>query len=330
MASGHVQVIEAGSLTAVGTGQSPLWAPNGHSLLYSALDFIGLTADFYLADTHGAHSHHLIGKAYPYVNPSWTSDSGRVVYTSVAPGSKATASLIKLNINTYTVASGKTQTVAQTSLGGGCSQAFTALQSAMTLAEGAYRGVPSTLILAPNNTVVVQSSCTGVGLTVLRPGASPLQLPTWEGGVLSPDGKTVAAVISSPASSAGQIGLLTLATGKTQVLAPHLGANCVIWSTDGSALFLATQPANPATGMAHIYAMTRDGSQYINVAALKAAGIVHLSLDPTGQNLAIAVVGSASAKAAAAPQVEVYNVLTQKSGQDQLLYEGGSQPSWRP
>jgi Tol biopolymer transport system component len=328
-ANGHVEVIEAGNLTTVGTGQSPLWSPNGQHLLFSALDFIRMTADFYVADTHGANVNHLVSKAYPYVNPSWSTDSGRVVYTAVASGSKATANPVKLNIETYTLATSKTQSVAQTTLTGGCVQSFTALQSAMTLAEGAYRGVPSTLILAPNNAVVVQSSCTGVGLTVLRPHAKPLQLPTWEGGVLSPDGKSVAAVISGPAKQAGQIGMINLATGKTQVLAPHLGASSVIWSHDGSAVFVASQPTNSATGFARMYAVTKDGKQSVSVGAVKAAGLLHLSIDPTGKNLALALVGSASPKVVVPPPVTVYNILTQKVGQGQPLIVG-SQPSWRP
>jgi hypothetical protein len=123
--------------------------------------------------------------------------------------------------------------------------------------------------------------------------------------------------------------MINLATGTTQVLGPHLGAGSVIWSRDGSAVFVASQPSDSATGLARIYAVTKDGKESVSVSAIKAAGLLHLSIDPTGQNLAVALVGSASPKAVVPPPVTVYNILTQKAGQGQVLIVG-SQPAWRP
>jgi hypothetical protein len=180
----------------------------------------------------------------------------------------------------------------------------------------------------------VQSSCTGIGLTVLQVKTGKAStLPTWFGGVLSADGSTIAAAVAgiSPAGLS-QVGLLTVATGKTQVLAPKLGAGSLAWSSDGKNLYVATIPTNPQTGTASIFQLSKDGKTQKTLLSVKASGIFHLSTLTGGGNVAFTTAASSPAAAQAPPQTLVENlnlaaVGTKLAAQPLVL---GGQGAWRP
>jgi dipeptidyl aminopeptidase/acylaminoacyl peptidase len=328
--NGQVVVQENGTLTQVGPGQDPVWSPNGANLLYQVANFAGNTADLYVADTHGANSRRVITNAYPFVSPSWSPDSQYVVYTAPAAGANPGASSFSLEVRALRLANGKVQVLGHIPCAGGCSLKVTALQDAQARAQGSYHGVPSTLIWAQGGLVAVQRSCTGLGLTVFTAGKARLtQLPTWSAGVLAPDGKTVAAVVTPSAHSLSQVGLLSAPGGKVQVLGPKIGASVLTWSPDGKTIYGAVEPADPRAGFAHVYHLSRDGKAVGSLGMIQAAGIYHLSPDPSGKSLVLAVVASAPANAAAPPSVLVYAVSTLTSGQAQAII-AAVQPSWRP
>jgi hypothetical protein len=214
----------------------------------------------------------------------------------------------------------------------GCSTKVTALQDAFDKAEGSYWGTPSTLIWAQPNVLAIQSTCTGQGLSVFKPaGGKPTSLSGWSGGVLSPDGKTIAAVVtpSAKGASSAQIGLIAVASGQTQLLSPKLSVASVAWSPDNKALFAAVQPKDTLAGFAHVVRVTRDGKSAKSLGTIQAAGIFHFSLDPTGASLAMTVVASGSASAVVPPQAVVYNVVTTTTGVAHPLVQGG-EAAWRP
>jgi dipeptidyl aminopeptidase/acylaminoacyl peptidase len=328
--NGQVVVQENGTLTQVGPGQNPVWSPSGANLLYQVANFPGNTADLYVADTHGANSRRVITHAYPFIGPSWSQDGQYVVYTTPATGADLTAASFGLEVRALRLATGKVQVLGRIPFSGGCSLKVTALQDAQGRAQGSYHGVPSTLIWAQGGLVVVQRSCTGLGLTAFGAGKTKLtQLPTWSAGVLAPDGKTIAAVVTSSAHSPSQVGLLTAPAGKAQVLGPKIGASVLTWSPDSKIIYGAAQPTDPKAGFAHVYHLSRDGRAMGSLGMIQAAGVYHLSPDPSGKSLILAVVASAPANAVAPPPILVYAVSTLTSGQAQAIIPA-VQPSWRP
>ena len=339
VAAGQVAVLEAGNLTTVGPGQSPVWSPDGTGLLYITTDFIGNSADIYLANTHGVNGHKVVSHAYPWINPSWSPDSKYIVYTAptttlppALPNAPTKPHTIQLEVRALNVASNKVRVLGRISFTAGCSTKVTALQDAFAKAEGSYWGTPSTLIWAQPNVLAVQSTCTGQGLSVFKlAGGKPTSLSGWSGGVLSPDGKTIAAVVTPSAKGAtsAQIGLINVASGQTQLLSPKLSVASVAWSPDNKALFAAVQPKDTLAGFAHVVRVTRDGKSAKSLGTIQAAGIFHFSLDPTGTSLAMTVVASGSANAVVPPQAVVYNVVTTASGVAHPLVQGG-EAAWRP
>ncbi|MGH2344974.1 MAG: TolB family protein [Chloroflexota bacterium] len=219
--AGQVSVIEASNITTAGVGQTPLWAPDGSGLLFVLDDYVANSATVYLANSHGADAKVLTAHAYPWVNPGWSRDGKYVLYTvpatklaQVLPNAAATSHPIKLKVMAMKVANKSTTTLGTVTFTAGCSAKVTALANAFAVAEGAYLGTPNTLIWAQPNLVVMQSSCTGQGLTVLNVKTHKTStLPTWFGGVLSPDGSTIAAsVAGAKPSSLAQVGILVVKT----------------------------------------------------------------------------------------------------------------------
>ncbi len=342
VSAGSVYVLESGKLTTVGVGQTPQWAPNGSSLLFDLNDYVGNTSTIYLANTHGAAAKVLVQHTYPWVNPGWSKDGKYVLYT--VPVTKLPATLpnaapvlkpIQLKVMAVKVADNSTSTLGTFTFTGGCSAKITALANGLGLAEGAYQGTPNTLIWAQPNLVAVQSSCTGVGLTLLQTKTKKVTtLPTWFGGALSADGSTIAAsVAGATPTSLAQVGLLTVSTGKTQVLGPKLGAGSLAWSSDGKNLYVATVPTNPQTGTAYIYQLSKDGKTQKTLFSVKASGIFHLSTLTSGGNVAFTTAASSSAAAQAPPQTLVENLniaaVGTKVAAAQPLVLGG-QGAWRP
>lgn len=328
--NGQVVVQESGTLTQAGPGQDPVWSPNGANLLYMVANAAGNTGDLYVADTHGANGRRVLSRVYPGVNPSWSFDSHYVVYTAPAAGANAGAAGFSLEVRAMRLTTGAVRVLGTIPFAGGCGLKVTALQDALTRAQGSYHGIPGTLIWAQGGMVVVQSGCTGQGLTVFAAGQRKLtHLPTWSSGVLSPDGKTVAAVVTANPHSPAQVGLLAAPGGKAQVLGPKIGASVLAWSPDGKTIYGSVQPADPRAGFAHLYHLSRDGKTSGSLGMIQAAGMYHLSVDPTGKSLAVAVVGSALANAVAPPQILIYTISTQTSGQAQAFIPA-VQPSWRP
>jgi len=339
--SGSVYVLEAGKLTTVGVGQTPEWSPDGSSLLYELNDYVGNTATIYLANTHGSGSKVLVQHTYPWVNPGWSKDGKYVVYTvptttvpATLPNAAPVLHPIPLKLMAIKIADHSTTTLGTITFTAGCSTKISALANGLGLAEGTYQGTPSTLIWAQPNLVAVQSSCSGVGLTLLQLKTKKVTtLPTWFGGVLSSDGSTIAASVAGPTpTSLAQVGLLTVATGKTQVLAPKLGAGSLAWSSDGKNLYVATVPVNPQTGTANIYQLSKDGKTKKTLLSVKASGIFHLSTLHAGGNVAFTTAASSSAAAQAPPQTLVENlnltaVGTKLAAQPLVL---GGQGAWRP
>jgi dipeptidyl aminopeptidase/acylaminoacyl peptidase len=339
--AGQVSVIEASNLTTAGVGQTPLWSPDGSGLVFVLDDYVANSATIYLANSHGADAKVLTAHAYPWVNPGWSRDGKYVLYTvpatklaQVLPNASASPHPIKLKVVAMKVSNKSTTNLGTVTFTAGCSSKVTALANAFAVAEGAYLGTPNTLIWAQPNLVAIQSSCTGQGLTVLNAKThKTTSLPTWFGGVLSPDGSTIAAsVTGAKPSSPAQVGLLTVKTGKTQVLGPKLGAASLAWSPDGKNVYVATVPSNPQTGTAHIYQLSKDGKKQKTLFSLASSGIFHLSALSSTGSIAFTVVASSPAAAQAPPQALVENLNVAAAGTKtavQPLVLGG-QGGWRP
>ncbi|HXT35525.1 MAG TPA: hypothetical protein VN837_08110 [Chloroflexota bacterium] len=336
--AGQVAVLEGGALTTAGVGQSPLWSPDGSQLLFSTMDYIGNAESIFLADTHGANAKLLMSNAYPWINAAWSRDGKYVLYTVpttklaiAAPNAPVKATQITLKVEALKVGSKSATTLGTFSFTAGCSSKVTALQNAFALAEGSYIGTPSTLIWAQPNLVAVQSTCGGQGITLVHlHGGKNVTLPTWAGGVLSPDGSTIAATVagSKPGSSA-QVGLITVATGRTSVLAPKLNAGSVAWSPDSKNLYVAVMPTNPKSGLAQIYTMSKSGKSAKSVYSTHAAGIFHLSPLKVSPNVAFTMVASSAANAVVPPATLVENLTLGSKVPAQALLQGG-QGTWRP
>lgn len=324
VANGQVAVIEAGTLTVAGTGQNPVWAPNASALLFDNPDPISGNAVIYLADQHGANAKVLVKSAYALVNPTWSPDSNYVLYTSIAPNTKPAGQVIQLQVQAVRVSTGAVKLLGTFSFTGGCSVKTTALQDTFAQAQGSYRGVPSTLIWAQPNLVVVQSSCTGQGLTLFDVGGKNVQtLSTWSGAALSPDGKLIAA------NANGKPGIVTVSTRTSKVLSLTYAPASLVWASKSDAVYAVIQPSNPATGRALVFRFTPDGKTSLLLAAIPASGAFHLSINHLGDHLVLALVATASLKAAAPPAVTVYDVGTLYMGSPLPLI-GGVQPAWRP
>ncbi|MGH2386670.1 MAG: hypothetical protein ACRDIE_00590 [Chloroflexota bacterium] len=339
--AGQVSVIEASNITTAGVGQTPLWAPDGSGLLFVLDDYVANSATVYLANSHGADAKVLTAHAYPWVNPGWSRDGKYVLYTvpatklaQVLPNAAATSHPIKLKVMAMKVANKSTTTLGTVTFTAGCSAKVTALANAFAVAEGAYLGTPNTLIWAQPNLVVMQSSCTGQGLTVLNVKTHKTStLPTWFGGVLSPDGSTIAAsVAGAKPSSLAQVGLLVVKTGKTQVLGPKLGASSLAWSPDNKNVYVATVPAKPQSGTAHIYQLSKDGKKQKTLLSQPASGIFHLSALSSTGSVAFTTVASSPADAQVPPQTLVENLNVATAGSKTALQPlvQGSQGAWRP
>ncbi|MDB5075978.1 MAG: hypothetical protein JWO42_2157 [Chloroflexi bacterium] len=330
VADGQVAVIESGNLTVAGPGQNPMWSPNGASLLFDTPDLLANSASVYLADTHGANTRALLTHVYPAINPSWSLDSKYVVYTVVAPGTSATGKTVQLLVKATPVAGGAARTLGRFSFGAGCSMKSTALQESFTKAQGGYHGTPSTLIWAQPNVVVVQSSCTGQGLTEFKvSGGGVTSLAGWSGGVLSPDGKTIAAAVAGTGRTPGKVGTISVATGAAKVLAPKLSPGSFVWQANSKVLFTVSQPTNTATGAATLYRMSPDGKVVAILGQAAGAGVFHLSLNHTGTDLAMAVVANAVGNVGA-PQVIIVNDASAISTGTTVPLVRGGQPAWRP
>jgi dipeptidyl aminopeptidase/acylaminoacyl peptidase len=324
VANGQVAVIEAGNLTVAGTGQNPLWAPNASSLLFDAPDMMAGNMIISVADQHGANAHVIVSRANPAVNPSWSPDSQYVLYTIAAPGAKAKGPMVTLQVRAMRLATGATKTLGTFTFAGGCSLASSALQAAFAQAQGSYLGAPSTLIWAQPATVVVQSSCTGQGLTLLKVGGAVQTLKGWSGGVLSPDGKSVVA-----AAGGGKVGVIAVASRSTKVLAPKLSPGSLVWLPNSKQVFTISQPANPATGMVSVVRFSPDGKTTSTLGSVRAAAGFHLSLNHLGDHLVMALVASGSPKVGAPPAVSVVDVPALSPGVPTPIIAGG-QPAWRP
>ncbi|HWE64298.1 MAG TPA: hypothetical protein VHB98_21510, partial [Chloroflexota bacterium] len=235
-------------------------------------------------------------------------------------------------VNAYNLATRQVRVLGQFSLAGGCSPNGSALQTTMTTAQGAYHGTPSTLIWAQPNLIVVQSSCTGQGLTMFKVGGKPTSLKGWSAGVLSPDGKTIAAAVlpSSSRSATPQVGAINVATGKTRILNARVGANALTWTHDGKDIIAVAEPSNPAGGSVQISKLTPDGKTVTALGAIKAAGAYHPSVDHTNHSLALAVVASASAGAVAPPMISIEFVPTTTAGPARTFFINSGEPAWRP
>jgi dipeptidyl aminopeptidase/acylaminoacyl peptidase len=248
-----------------------------------------------------------------------------------APNAPAKATQITLKVEALKLGSKSPTTLGTFSFTAGCSSKVTALQNAFALAEGTYNGAPSTLIWAQPSLVAVQSTCGAQGLTILHiHGGKNATLPTWSGGVLSPDGSTIAATVagSKPGSST-QVGLITVASGKTQVLAPKLNAGSVAWSPDNKNLYVASMPTNPKSGSAQIYTLSKNGKTAKSVYSTHAAGIFHLSPLKVSPNVAFTTVASSPANAVVPPATLVENLTLGSKLPAQALLQGG-QGAWRP
>ena len=332
VASGQVVVQENGVLTTVGAGQDPVWSPSGANLLYMNPDFVGGAAQLYVADSHGANSRLLLKDSYPWVRPSWSVDGKSVVYTAVAPTSKANAAHLTLEVRAASLAGGGIRSLGHVTFVGGCKNTSSALQDAMGQAQGGYRGTPSTLIWSKSNMVVVQSSCTGMGLTAFSVGSNKVtSLPDWSGGVLSPDGRIVAAIAipTGGKASSAQVGFLNLLTGKHWTIGPKLGSAEVAWAPDATGLLTVTQPSDPQKGLVQVHRLTPDGKSVALLGAIQGAGAYHLALDSTGKSLSMAVVANAPAAVGVPPTVQIYFMSALIPGKASLFSLAG-QPAWRP
>jgi Tol biopolymer transport system component len=328
--AGQVAVIEGGNLTVAGPGENPSWSPNGANLLFDTPDLLANVATVYISDTHGANTRALLTHVYPAINPSWSPDSKYVVYTVVAPGKSATGRTVQLLVKAIPAAGGGSRTLGHFTFGAGCSIKSTALQATFTKAQGGYHGTPSTLIWAQPNLVVVQSSCTGQGLTELKvSGGSTHTLAGWSGGVLSPDRKTVAAAVAGAAGKSARVGTISVSNGTSKVLPAKISPGSFAWQANSQVLFTVSQPSNTVTGAATLYRMSPDGKEVAILGQTKAAGIFHLSLNQAGTHLAMAVVGNAATNVGAPPVTIVDDAAAMATGTGVPLVQG-EQPAWRP
>jgi dipeptidyl aminopeptidase/acylaminoacyl peptidase len=324
VANGQVALIEAGTLTVAGTGENPTWAPNASALMFERADPMSGNAIVYLADQHGANSKVLVKQAYALVNPAWSPDSKYVLYTSIAPNTKPKGQVIQLQVNAVKVATGAVTPLGTFPFTGGCTVTATALQDTFAHAQGSYRGMPNTLLWAQPNLVMVQSSCTGQGLTMFDVGGKHLQtLSTWSGAVLSPNGKLIAA------NANGRPGIVTVATRASKVLPFKFAPASLAWDASSGTVFAVSQPANPANGKVSVYSFTPDGKTSLLLSTIAASGAFHLSINPPGDHLALALVANAPAKTVAPPSVMVYDVHAQV-GSTPMPLVAGTQPAWRP
>ena len=324
VANNQVAVIEAGNLTVAGTGQSPVWAPNASSLMFDDPDLMSGTAAIFVADQHGANTKVLVKSAYAFVNPTWSPDSNYVLYTEIAPKTKPKGQVIQLQVQAIKVSSGAVKQLGTFSFTAGCALTSSALQDTFMHAQGSYHGVPSTLIWAEPNLVVVQSSCTGLGLTLFGVGGKQVQtLSTWSGAVLSPNGKLIAA------NANGKVGIVTVASRASKVLSFKFAPASLAWASTSGMVFTVSQPSNPATGRVSVYNFTPDGKASLLLGTVAASGAFHLSINHLGDHLAMAVVANASAKAESAPAVTVYDEqsLVIATPLPMVL---GMEPAWRP
>lgn len=322
--NGEVAVIEAGNLTVAGTGQDPLWAPNASGLLFDTPDPRSGNEIIYLADQHGANTRVLVKHASSFVNPAWSPDSGYVVYTTIAPNAKPKGQTIQLQVQAVRVSTGAVKSLGTFPFVGGCAVTASALMDTFAHAQGSYHGVPSTLIWAQPNLVVVQSSCTGQGLTLFDVGGAHVQtLRNWSGAVLSPDGKMLVA------NANGKPGIITVATRASSVLPYKFAPATLAWASTSGMAFAVSQPANPATGVVSVYNFTPDGKASLLLTTIPAAGGFHLSVSHLGDHLAIALVAHAPANAVAPPSVTVYDTQALAIGNPVPLI-AGLEPAWRP
>ena len=327
--NGQVQVFEAGSLTTVGPGQNPVWSPSGSNLLFVHPDFVADTADLFVADSHGANVRAVGSGAYPYIQPSWSRDGKSIVYAELKPGTKTSAASLPLEIRALDPVSKTQRVLATVTIAGGCTQAGTALQVAATVAEGSYRGMASTLIWARPDLLVVQASCTGSGLLFVPLKGKATLYAGWSGGVLSPDGTTVAAVVAAAKGKAAQLGLLSLAGMKSTTLQPQINASVLAWTLDGSALLAISEPANTANGTSQVSLVSRNGKTVVSLGAVPGTGVYHPSVDRTGKSLAVAVIASATAKVGVIPSTTIDLLSTQQAIPAHAFFVG-SEPAWRP
>jgi hypothetical protein len=330
VANGQVIVFEGGTLTTVGVGQSPFWSPNGAELAYSVDDFRGNTADVYVADTHGANAKHVVAKVYPYINPSWTADSKYIVYTTPVSGQKATAPTLRLQVRAIRPDGTGSLVLGQVTVDNRCATTGTALQIAGTNAQGSYRGYAGTLVWGQPSLIVVQSSCTGQGLMMFKIGKKPTTLATWSAGALSPDGKTVAASVAPAGKGGAQLGLITIATGKTRVVKAAVSPDVLTWARDSRSLFVASQPANPANGKATIARIDLAGERLTNLGQVPASGVYHLNSAHGDVTLAMAVVANGPATTPAPPAMQISLVNVTPPSKPINLFVSAAQPAWRP
>jgi Tol biopolymer transport system component len=330
VSSGQVKVFEAGQVTTAGSGQSPVWSPNGANLLFVHPDFVAGVAGVFVTDTHGNNAHAVISGAYPYITPSWSGDSKFIVYATVRAGAGATGKTVPLEIRAFNPSTKQARVLANVTIAGGCSQAGTALQVAAATAQGTYRGTPSTVIWAQPNLVAVQSSCTGSGLTIVPLGGKPFTLADWSGGVLSPDGKMIAAAVGNgPHSNGAHLGLLNVTTHRTTIIKPPVSAGVLAWTPDSKAVITAVQPTDPLHGTVEVLRESTDGKSVTALAFIPSAGAFHPSVDHAGKSVAFAAIDNASPTVGAIPQITIDLVPAQKLGVAQPYFIG-SQPAWRP
>ena len=322
--NGQVAVIEGGSLTVAGTGQNPVWAPNGSALIFNTPDPRSGTAAIYISDQHGANSKVLVKSSYSYINPSWSPDSAYVLYTIIAPKTKPKGQTIQLQVEAVKVSTGAVKSLGAYTFTTGCAVTATALLDTFAHAQGSYHGVPTTLIWAQPNVVVAQSSCSGLGLTLFNVGGkSPKTLSNWSAAVLSPNRKLIAA------DANGKPGIITVASGATTVLKFKFAPASLTWAITSGLVYAVSQPANSATGNVSIYSFAPNGKTSLLLGTVAAAGAFHLSVNPQGDHLVMAVVARAPAKVAAPPTVTVYDVPALRAGSPLPLI-AGMEPAWRP
>jgi hypothetical protein len=330
VSNGQVLVYEAGQLTTAGPGQDPVWSPNGANLLFVHPDFVAEAAGVFVTDKHGNNAHPVISGAYPYIVPSWSRDSKFIVYAALHAGASATTKSVPLDIRAFNVSTKQVRVLAHVTITAGCSQAGTALQVAAAAAQGAYRGTPSTIIWAQPNLVVVQSSCTGTGLTVIPLGGKPFTLATWSAAVLSPDGKSIAGAVSNgPGKNGAHLGILYVSTRKTAVLKAAAASNVLAWTPDSKAVITAVQPTDPLHGTAEILRDSVDGKSVTALGFIPSAGVFHPSVNRTKPSVAFAVLANASEKVGSIPQITIDLVPTTSMGVPQPFFVG-TQPAWRP
>ena len=281
-------------------------------------------ASIYLADQHGANAKVLVKSAYAFVNPAWSPDSNYVLYTTIAPKTKANGQVIQLQVQAVKVSSGAVKLLGTFPYTAGCAVTASALQDTFAHAQGSYHGVPSTLIWAQPNLVMVQSSCTGLGLTSFAVGGTQVQTQAnWSAAVLSPNGKLIVA------NANGKPGIVTVATRASKVLQYKFAPASLAWAATSAMAYAIVQPSNPATGRVSVYNFTTDGKASLLLGALPGSGAFHLSINHLGDHLAMALVASAPAKAESPPAVTVYDVRSLVVNNPTPLV-GGMEPTWRP